>query len=108
MSNDDHIDDIVEIAPEQHKVLFENAQIRMLKVTVKPGDKVAMHRNPENVNYILKPGTLRLTSADGTVQDVELTEGQVIPAPVGAHAVENIGDTEVQTIGVELKAQRSK
>jgi len=62
-----------------------------------------MHRNPENVNYILKPGTLRLTSTDGTVQDVELTEGQVTPAPVGSHAVENIGDTEVQTIGVELK-----
>jgi len=40
-----------------------------------------MHRNPENVNYILKPGTLRLTGADGTVQDVELTEGQVIPPP---------------------------
>jgi oxalate decarboxylase/phosphoglucose isomerase-like protein (cupin superfamily) len=62
-----------------------------------------MHRNPENVNYILKAGTLRLISADGTVQDVELTEGQVIPAPVGSHAVENIGDTEVQTICIELK-----
>jgi quercetin dioxygenase-like cupin family protein len=75
----------------------------MLKVNVKPGDKVAMHRNPENVNYILKAGTLRLIGADGTVQDVELTEGLVIPAPVGAHAVENIGDTEVQTICIELK-----
>jgi quercetin dioxygenase-like cupin family protein len=103
MSNDDHIDDIVVIAPQQHKVLFENDRIRMLKVSVKPGDKVAMHRNPENVNYILKAGTLRLISADGTVQDVELTEGQAIPAPVGSHAVENIGDTEVQTIGIELK-----
>jgi len=39
----------------------------------------------------------------GSTQDVELTAGQVIPAPVGSHAVENIGDTEVQTIGVELK-----
>ena len=103
MSNDNHIDDIVVIAPRQHKVLFENDRIRMLGVNVKPGDKVAMHRNPENVNYILKAGTLRLISADGTVQDVELTEGQVIPAPVGSHAVENIGDTEVQTICIELK-----
>jgi len=103
MSTDDHVDDIVEIAPEQHTVLFENDRIRMLKVTVKPGDKVAMHRNPENVNYILKAGILRLTGADGMVQDVTLTAGQVIPAPVGSHAVENIGDTEVQTIGVEMK-----
>jgi len=105
MSNDNHIDDIVEIAPEQHAVIFENDRIRMLKVTVKPGNKVAIHRNPENVNYILRPGTLRLTSPDGGAQDVTLTEGQVIPAPVSAHAVENIGDAEVQTICVELKGQ---
>jgi beta-alanine degradation protein BauB len=103
MSNDNHIDDIVAIAPQQHKVIFENDQIRILKVTVKPGDKVGMHRNPENINYILKSGTLRLTSPDGSVQDVELTEGQVIPAPVSSHAVENIGDAEVQTLSIELK-----
>ena len=99
----DQIDDIVKIAPEQHEVIFENDQIRMLKVTVKPGDKVAMHRNPENINYILQAGTLRLSDPEGVTIDLDLTEGQVIPAPEGRHAVENIGDTEVQTIGVELK-----
>jgi len=96
-------DDIVAIAPKQHEAIFENDRIRMLKVTVEPGDKVAMHTNPENINYILKAGTLRLINPDGSYQDVELTEGQVIPAPVGTHAVENIGTTQVQTIGVELK-----
>jgi len=101
--NPQNIDDIVKIAPEIHKVLFENDRIRMLKVTVKPGDTVPLHTNPENVNYILQGGTLRFTNPDGSTQDVELTAGQVIPAPVGSHAVENIGDTEVQTIGVELK-----
>jgi quercetin dioxygenase-like cupin family protein len=103
MSAADDIDDIVKLAPDQHKVLFENDRIRMLKVTVKPGEKVAMHTNPENVNYILKAGTLRLTSVDGSIQDIEFSEGQVIPAPAGSHAVENVGDTEVQTIGVEIK-----
>jgi quercetin dioxygenase-like cupin family protein len=97
------VDDIVAMAPEQHKVLFENDQIRMLKVTVKPGDKVGMHTNPENVNYILKSGKLRFTNPDGSTQVIDITEGQVIPAPVGTHAVENIGNTEVQTIGIELK-----
>lgn len=96
-------DDIVMIAPEQHEIIFENDTIRMFKVTVKPGDKIAMHTNPENVNYILKPGTLRLINPDGSTHDLELTEGRVVPAPVGTHAVENIGDSEVQTIGVEFK-----
>lgn len=96
-------DDIIAIAPEIHKVIFENDRIRMLKVTVQPGDKVGMHKNPENINYILKPGTLRFTSPDGSTQDVELTEGQVIPAPESEHAVENVGTTVVQTLGIELK-----
>ncbi|WP_242338355.1 MULTISPECIES: hypothetical protein [unclassified Anaeromyxobacter] len=100
----DPIDDIVKISPEIHEVIFENDRIRVLKVTVKPGDRVAMHRNPENINYILKPGTLRLTSLDGSVVDVALTDGQVIPAPVGSHAVENVGGTVVQTICIELKS----
>jgi hypothetical protein len=65
-----------------------------------------MHRNPENINYILRPGTLRLTGTDGSVQDIALTEGQVVPAPVSSHAVENIGQTDVQTICIELKGGR--
>jgi quercetin dioxygenase-like cupin family protein len=100
------IDDIVKISPDIHKVIFENDRIRVLKVTVKPGDTVPMHRNPENINYILRPGTLRLTGTDGSVQDVALTEGQVIPAPVSSHAVENIGQTAVQTICIELKGEK--
>jgi quercetin dioxygenase-like cupin family protein len=99
----EQIDDIVKISPDIHKVIFENDQIRVLKVTVKPGDTVAMHRNPENINYILKSGTLRLTSPDGSAMNIDVAEGQVIPAPVGAHAVENVGGTEVQTICIELK-----
>lgn len=98
-----NFDDIVKISPEIHKVIFENDQIRMLKVAVPPGATVPMHTNPENINYILKPGTLRLTNPDGSTLDVELTEGQVIPAPVGSHAVENVGSSEVQTICIELK-----
>jgi quercetin dioxygenase-like cupin family protein len=108
MNSTQHLaDDIVTLAPESHEVIFENDHIRMLKVTVKPGDIVPPHRNPENVNYILKPGTLRLISSDGSFQDVQLDEGQTIPAPEGSHAVENVGDTEVQTVCVELKKPKN-
>jgi len=98
-----NIDDIVKISPDVHRVLFENAAIRVLEVTVQPGAKVPMHTNPENVNYIVKPGTLRLINPDGSSVDLDLAERQVIPAPVGRHAVENIGATEVRTICIELK-----
>jgi quercetin dioxygenase-like cupin family protein len=97
------IDDIVVISPDVHKVIFENDAVRMLEVTVKPGAKVPLHTNPENINYILKGGTLRLIDANGSFVDVPLEERQVIPAPVGRHAVENIGPSEVRTLCVELK-----
>lgn len=101
----DHIDDIVQISPDVHKVIFENDAIRVLEVSVEPGASVPMHTNPENVNYIVKAGTLRLINPDGSAMDLELTERQVIPAPVGRHGVENVGATEVRAICIELKAR---
>jgi len=98
----DSVDDIVKISPDVHQVLFENDVIRVLEVSVKPGAKVPMHTNPENVNYIVKSGRLRLIDPD----DLDLAERQVIPAPVGRHAVENVGATEVRTICIELKSSR--
>src|SRR3954467_13220884 len=102
----DQIDGSVKISPDVHQVLFENDAIRVLEVSVKPGAKVPMHTNPENVNYIVKPGRLRLFNPDGSSIDLDLAERQVIPAPVGRHAVENVGPTEVRTICIELKGPR--
>ncbi len=104
MSNiSDHTDDAVSIAPHLHKVIFENDKMRVLRVTVRPGDKANMHWHPENINYILSSGRLRFIKPDGTVADVDLEEGQVTSSPEISHAVENIGTNEVQTIQVELK-----
>lgn len=99
------VDDIVQLSPDVHRVLFENDAIRVLEVTVKPGARVPMHTNPENVNYIIEAGTLRLVEPDGSSVDLELVERQVIPAPVGRHAVENVGSSEVRTICIELKGK---
>lgn len=96
--------DAVTVAPNLHEVIFENDKIRVLKVTAKPGDKAAMHWHPENINYILAPGKLKFTKPDSSVAEVELTEGQITSSPIASsHAVENIGDSEDQTIQVEMK-----
>ena len=86
-------------------MIFENDAIRVLEVSVKPRATVPMHTNPENINYILAGGTLRLIDPQGSVVDVPLAERQVIAAPVGRHAVENIGQTEVRTLCIELKSR---
>lgn len=100
---EEHQNDAVNIAPHLHEVIFEDDKMRVLKVTVKPGDTAEMHWHPQNINYLLKPGLLRFTKEDGSVVDVELSEGQVTSSPESSHAVENIGDTTVETVQVELK-----
>lgn len=101
--SDEHTDDAVNIAPNLHEILLETERMRVLKVSVKPGEKAKMHWHPENMNYILASGKLRFTKSDGTTVDVELLEGSTTNSVESSHAVENIGDTEVQTIQVELK-----
>jgi len=101
---EEHLNDAVNIAPHIHSVVFEDDKIRVLKVTVKPGDKAAMHWHPRNMNYILASGKLRFEKPDGTSSDVKLKEGQTTSSPEeSSHAVTNIGDTTVETMQVELK-----
>jgi mannose-6-phosphate isomerase-like protein (cupin superfamily) len=103
---EEHPNDAVNIAPHLHTVIFEDDKMRVLKVSVKPGDKADMHWHPRNINYVLSTGTLRFNRPDGTSVDVDLAEGQVTSSPTeSSHAVENIGDSIVETIQVELKSE---
>jgi len=95
--------DAVAVAPELHEVIFENDEVRMLKVTVVPGAIAETHTHPRNINYVTGAGKLRFTSPEGQVREVELFEGQVINGQATVHQVENIGDTTVQTIQTEFK-----
>jgi len=99
----DHQDDAVTVAPEAHKVIFENEQIRVLDVIVPPGFKSASHWHPKNMGYVIIPGKLRFTLPDGTVKEVELAKDQVTQGE-GSHVVENIGETEVRVMQIEFKS----
>lgn len=100
---DKHADDATNIAPHLHKILFEDDKLRILKVTVNPGDAANMHWHPRNINYVLSRGKLRFNKPDGSSVEVDLSEGQITSSPESFHAVKNIGDTTVETIQVELK-----
>ena len=101
---DSNSNDAVNIAPHLHKVIYEDEQMRVLKVTVNPGDTADMHWHPHNINYVLSSGKLQFDKPDGSTVEVELTEGQVTSAlTASSHAVKNTGETTVQTIQVELK-----
>ena len=99
--------DPVEVSPETYKVILDNDYIRMLEISAKPGDRDEMHSHPVNAWYAIKGAKLRLYTADGDSKDVEITPGMAkFQDAVAMHSMENIGDTDLKLIMVELKDKK--
>ena len=95
--------DVVQVGGDTHKVLLENAQVRVLAVKIKAGEKVPMHSHPASVSYILSDGKLRITLADGKTVEKEPKAGAASWSDAVTHAVENIGTADFSQVQIELK-----
>lgn len=96
--------DPVVVAPQNHKVLLENERVRVIEFRSKPGDKIVMHEHPAYIVYDIRPGRLKITKPDGTSRtDPGDEAGEATWQEAGAHALENVGDTETVALLVELK-----
>jgi quercetin dioxygenase-like cupin family protein len=95
--------DVVKVAADSHTVLLENDQVRVLKVDMKPGQKVPMHSHPHNVAYFLTDGKVKIILPDGKTQERTIKAGTSSWSEATTHAAENIGTTEFQEIQIELK-----
>ena len=96
-------DDAVKVAPHAYKVVFENERTRVLEVSLKPGESTAMHSHPAYVIYVQAGGKVRNYAADGKTTEAELKTGEVLYREPLTHAAENIGNTTMHLILVELK-----
>jgi len=94
----------MEAGPTIYKKAFENDSVRVFEVTFKPGEKIAKHRHPDHVVYVISPGKLRITS-NGPPNELELKAGQAVFIPAEEHTAENIGTTEVKLAVVELRTK---
>jgi len=96
--------DVIQVGGDSHKVLLENAQVRVLAVKIKPGEKVPMHSHPASVSYVLTDGKLHITLADGKTVDKEPKAGAATWSDAVTHAVENTGTSDFNQVQIELKA----
>jgi quercetin dioxygenase-like cupin family protein len=85
------------------KVKFENDRVRVLEAELPPGVKEQVHSHPAYVIYVLAGGKYRNYAADGKTTEGELKTGEVLYREPLTHAAENIGDTTLHMILVELK-----
>ena len=85
------------------KVKFENDRVRVLEAELPPGVKEQVHSHPAYVIYVLAGGKVRNYAADGKTTEAELKTGEVLYRDPLTHAAENIGNTTMHLILVELK-----
>jgi len=97
--------DAIVAAPENHKVLLENDEVRVLEVTVRPGtsERLHVHRYP-SVIYVESSPHLIEHLQDGSAHDLGTRPSGVHWLPVAqGHFMENVDSFPLRAIRIELK-----
>jgi len=101
--------DAAVVASDHYKVLVDNEYVRVVENTLKPGEKDATHTHPAGWYYVTKPGTMKVVHAGGKVQTWQAKAGeQGWMQAEGPHTSENVGDTTMGFVLVEVKAAAKK
>lgn len=95
--------DPVQVDPKHYKVEFENANVRVLRIKIGPGEKSIMHQHPNAVAVFQSNGRGKFTFPDGKTEERDIVAGQAIWTPPTTHLPENIGSAEFEVILIELK-----
>jgi len=90
---------------KHYKVMFENEQVRILKITYGPKEKSVMHEHPNAVAVFLTDGQIKFELPDGKSQDAAVKAGQAMFTPGGKHLPQNVGDKPFEVVLVELKSK---
>ena len=95
--------DPVEASPDNYKAVFENEHVRVLEMTVRPGESDNEHSHPNETVYFTSGGKARIHLPDGETMEAELPDGAVMWHEPWTHRVENIGSTDIRAVIVENK-----
>lgn len=95
--------DPVAVNAKYIQVKIDNPRVRVFESDLRPGDKEARHGHPATVVYVIAGGKIRNHLDDGTVKEVEYKTGDTVYRDPLVHWAENIGDTTLRVLIVELK-----
>jgi beta-alanine degradation protein BauB len=100
--------DVIQVAGDSHRVIFENEHVRVLAVDIKPGQTAPMHSHPENVSYFLTDGKLKVTLPSGKSNERIIKAGTAGWSDATTHEAQNIGPSDFQQVQIELKPPVAK
>ena len=96
--------DPLEVAPETHKLVFENALVRVIEARVPPGSLEPKHSHPRGLTVHLADYDVEYkTFPDGKVTKVHRSFGSVNWSEAVVHEVRNVSQTPSHAIRIELK-----
>jgi quercetin dioxygenase-like cupin family protein len=95
--------DPVRVAPDTHKVAFENAFVRVLEVHVPAGSIEPRHRHPHGISVYFTDWTAKVTVDGKPPQVNERKRGTFAWSEAVIHTVENVGKAEGHILRFELK-----
>ena len=95
--------DMVKVAPKNCTVVLDNDRVRVIRVVLKPGEKLPMHSHPANIVYSLTSGKAKYTFTDGKTEERETKVGQAVWSEPISHSTENTGPAETRALVTELK-----
>ena len=96
--------DPIKVAPNNFKVLLENAHVRVLDFHSSAGQKIPMHSHPAYLSYSLSgSGKTRFTAPDGKITERAARTDQATWHEAETHASEYLGTGNTHVLLIELK-----
>ena len=100
--------DATKVDSKHYKVEFENSRVRIVRAKYGPHEKSVMHSHPNLVAIFQTNGRVKFTYPDGKSEERDLTAGQALWTPATRHLPENLTDSEMEVILVEMKTPRRR
>lgn len=105
--------DALTAAPAQHRLMLENALVRVLDTRIAPGERtpVHTHRWPAVHHVVSWSDFVRRDAAGGVLVDSRKAGLTAVPGavlwgdPLGPHSLENVGTALLHILSVELKRE---
>ena len=98
--------DPTKVDSKHYKVEFENSKVRIVRAHYGPHEKSVMHRHPDLIAIFQTDGKVKFTFPGGKTEERETKAGQALFTPAVRHLPENVSDSDMEVILVELKTPK--
>ena len=96
--------DPLKVCPDTHKLLFENAVLRVIEAKVPAGSTEPKHSHPRGITvYLANYDVQTTTIPDNRVTQAQRKFGTVSWSDAVVHEVKNTGKTTSHAVRIELK-----